>query len=315
MHTGTHNRFRAIVVGALLAISGSAINAATTLDTPTMQEAQAHVQQGDWASAISAYRAIVKEQPGNGMAQFMLGYALHLSGDLDNAILQHKKAAKMPQVAAMANYNLGCAYALKGEKDDAFRTLAIAIDMGVRDLGQFRNDADLIALRKDERWDPMLDSITNLSDAESALHFWVGEWDCYSTSTGSLSGTNTLSFRVGNKVIHESWTSSGGQFSGESWNVYNRETNVWEQTWVDTSGNRLFITAKCNDETVEGLMFEGENVAPGAKPQKSRVHVRPVDEGRVMQTGYSSDDGGKTWTQQYEFVYVPRGEAYSQNEE
>ncbi|MFG0313697.1 MAG: tetratricopeptide repeat protein [Phycisphaerales bacterium] len=312
MHTRNH--FRAIVAASILAATGSIAGASMHLDTPTMQEAQSHLQQQDWDSAIAAYRAIIKEQPSNANAHFLLGYALHASGDLDNAILQHKKAAKMPQVAGPASYNLGCAYALKGETDDAFETLRVAIDMGVRDISQFKNDPDLASLREDERWTPMLKSIKSLSDAETALHFWVGEWDCYITPTGQLGGNNTLSFRVGNKVIHESWTSAGGQFAGESWNVYNRETNRWEQTWVDISGARLFITAKCNDDSVEGLMFEGENVRPGADPQRTRMHVRPVDDGRVLQTGYASDDGGKTWTQKYEFLYVPKGEAYSPGE-
>lgn len=314
MHTRTPARLCAIVAGSILALSGPVASATLLLDAPTMQEAQAFVQQQDWGKAIEAYRAIVKEQPGNGNAQFMLGYALHASGDLDNAILQHKKAAKMPQVAPMANYNLGCAFALKGMTSEAFEALKRAIDMGVRDADQFKDDPDLRSLRSDERWKPMVESIAKLTQAETALHFWVGEWDCYNTQDGNLGGTNTLSFRVGNKVIHESWTSTGGQFSGESWNVYNRETNAWEQTWVDIGGNRLFITAKCNDDSIEGLMFEGENVTPGAKPTLSRMHVRPVEGGRVLQTGYSSDDGGKTWTQKYELMYVPKGEAYSVGE-
>lgn len=279
-------------------------------EPPTLNEAMAHVQQGQWDDAITALRAILKDDSSNAQAQFMLGYALHASGDLDNAILAHKKATKMPSVAAQAYYNLGCAYAIKGKTNDAFEALETAIDMGVRDESQFKGDSDLKSLRAHERWSPMLKSIDHLTQAETALHFWVGDWDCYDTSTGKLGGNNTLSFRVGQNVVHESWTSAGGQFGGESWNVYNRETNHWEQTWVDTTGNRLFITAKCNDESVEGLMFEGENIARGKKPQLNRMHVRPIKDGRVMQTGFTSDNRGKSWNQSYEFVYVPKGEDY-----
>jgi hypothetical protein len=317
MQTRTRTRFQACTVGALLAISGSFAGASmmsSELKPPTMGEAQTLIGQQDWAGAIEAYREIVKAQPNNAQAQFMLGYALHASGDLDNAILQHKKAAKMPTVAGLANYNLGCAYALKDNASDAFKALEKSIALGVRDIAQFKGDADLKSLHKDERWKPLLKSIKDLTAAETALHFWVGQWDCYGATTGTLSGTNTLSFRVGNKVVHESWTTAGGQFSGESWNVYNRDTNSWEQTWVDISGARLFMSAPCNDDSVEGLMFEGENIVPGEKPKKTRMHVRPTENGRVIQTGYTSTNGGKTWTQEYELIYVPKGEAYSTSE-
>lgn len=289
----------------------SASDLPTNIEPPTINEAMTHVQQEQWDDAISAFRAILKDDSSNAQAQFMLGYALHASGDLDNAILAHKKATKMPAVAPQAYYNLGCAYALKGKTNDAFEALETAIDMGVRDESQFKGDSDLKSLHSNERWSPMLNSIDQLTQAETALHFWVGDWDCYDTSTGKLGGNNTLAFRVGQNVVHESWTSAGGQFSGESWNVYNRETNHWEQTWVDTTGNRLFITAKCNDESIEGLMFEGENISRGKKPQLNRMHVRPIKDGRVMQTGFTSDDRGKSWTQSYEFVYVPKGEMYT----
>ena len=306
-------RTRTLLSVSLLSLTVCISSASTTInldDPPTMSEAMTHVQQGQWDEAITALRAIIKADPTDAQAQFMLGYALHASGDLDNAILAHKKATKMPGVAAQAYYNLGCAYALKGQTNDAFEALETAIDMGVRDESQFKGDSDLKSLRSDERWKTMLKSIDQLTQAETALHFWVGEWDCYDTTSGKLGGNNTLSFRVGKNVVHESWTSAGGQFSGESWNVYNRNTNEWEQTWVDSAGSRLFITAKCNDESVEGLLFEGENVVPGSKPKKTRMHVRPIDDGRVMQTGFTSNDNGKTWTQSYEFVYVPKGEDY-----
>lgn len=317
MHTPARTRSprRAMLAAAMLACTAAPLSAAAHLHTPTMHQAQALVQQGDWGGAVKALRAIVGEHPANASAQFMLAYALHASGDLEKAVIEHKKAAQMPQVAAMANYNLGCAYALMGQTDDAFETLSKAIDMGVRDLNQFRHDGDLNALRKDERWGPMFDSIARLTEAETAMHFWVGEWDCYSTGTGVLAGTNTLAFRVGDKVVHESWASAGDEFAGESWNVYNRKTNTWEQTWVDSLGSRLFIAAKCNDDSVEGLMFEGENVIPGTGPVLTRMHVRPAEGGRVLQTGFVSRDDGQTWSQQYELIYVPKGEAYATSDE
>jgi len=314
MHTRKINLLSAIVLTSVLGFGAVGANASATLrlDEPaTMRQAQELLQGQEWEQAVEVLRALVKEDPKDAQAQFMLGYALHASGDIDNAILVHKKATKMPAVAPMAFYNLGCAYALKGETTDAFEALNTAIALGVRDVAQFSGDTDLRSLHSDERWAPMLKSIDAITKAESALHFWVGTWDCYDSTTGKLAGKNTLAFRVGNKVIHESWVSSGGQYSGESWNVYNRESNAWEQTWVDTTGNLLHIEAPVDSDEYDGLMFEGKNIATGNKPSLSRMHVRPIEDGRVMQTGFSSKNKGKTWTKQYEFIYVPAGEAFA----
>jgi Tetratricopeptide repeat len=313
----TKSTFRIALVSAALSaasLTALASDSGAFGQAPTEQQAQAYVSSGNFAEAISAYRAIIKEQPNNATAHFMLGYALHASGDIDNAILAHKKATKMPEVAGLAHYNLGCAYAIKGQTDDAFDALNSSIAMGVRDTAQFKNDGDLKSLRKDERWKPMIESIKLISEAEKAMHFWVGDWDCYSSSNGTLSGKNTLSFRVGKNVIHESWESDGQQYSGESWNVYDRSSNSWKQTWSDSMGNVIYLEAPLSTESseeYEGLMFEGTNVSPGKETSMLRMHVRPVDDGRVMQTGFSSKDKGKTWKQEYELLYVPSGEPYS----
>lgn len=314
MHTHRTNRFRAILVASalgIIAVSGTASTGLMIDETPTMQEASAFVQSQEWGEAISAYRAIVKANASNAQAQFMLGYVLHASGDIDNAIMAHKKATKMPAVAGNAFYNLGCAYALKGETSDAFEALEAAIEMGIRDTDQYKEDPDLASLKKDDRWKPMVKSIDALTKAETAMHFWVGTWDCYSSKTGELSGKNTLAFRVGKSVVHESWVSSGNKFSGESWNVYDRESNSWKQTWIDSTGSLLHIAAPVGSDEYEGLMFEGHLITPGRKSTMTRMHVRPIEDGRVLQTGYRSTDNGKTWTQRYELIYVPAGEEYA----
>lgn len=313
MHTQRTNRFRAILVASALGIasvSGAASSGLVLDEPPTMQEAIGFVQYENWGEAISAYRAIIKADKSNAQAHFMLGYALHASGDIDNAIMAHKKASKMPEVAGMAFYNLGCAYALKGEASDAFKALKSAIDLGVRDTEQFNDDPDLKSLKKDERWRPMIKSIGEISKAETAMHFWVGTWDCYSTQSGKLSGKNTLAFRVNSNVIHESWISQGGGITGESWNVYDRVANVWRQTWVDNTGGVLTIAAPVTSE-YEGLMFEGKSTSMGDESKIMRMHVRPIDDGRVLQTGFESKDKGKSWDQMYELIYVPAGEEFA----
>lgn len=318
MHTHRIKSFRAIVVSAVLS-AAAASNAATTRvlldEPPTMQEVTLLLQSQKWAEAIPGLKAIVKDDSANHEALFLLSYALHASGDLDNAILVHKKVIKIPAYAAGGYYNLGCAYALKGDASDAFKALNSAIEMGVRDVAQFKGDEDLKSIQRDERWKPMLETIETLNKAETALHFWVGSWDCYDTTTGKLAGKNTLEFRVGNSVVHESWTSQDKNYAGESWNIYDRGSNTWKQTWIDSAGSLIQMEAALDheegDELYEGLMFEGTNTAPGKKATHVRMHVRATEDGHVIQTGFESKNRGKTWKQQYEFEYVPTGEVYT----
>jgi len=56
-----------------------------------------------------------------------------------------------------AAYNAACCMALYGSADDAFRTLAIAMERGFRDVGLMTEDVDLESLHEDLRWAPLLE--------------------------------------------------------------------------------------------------------------------------------------------------------------
>lgn len=53
-------------------------------------------------------------------------------------------------------YNLACSYALLDRTDEALASLERAIAMGYRDLRYIREDQDLISLKKDRRFDVLL---------------------------------------------------------------------------------------------------------------------------------------------------------------
>ncbi|MFG0306039.1 MAG: hypothetical protein ACF8Q5_07470 [Phycisphaerales bacterium JB040] len=147
---------------------------------------------------------------------------------------------------------------------------------------------------------------------ETALHFWAGEWDCYSVSDGRLSGRNVLELRVNGKVLHEAWASEGQDYIGESWNHYDASARVWRQLWVDQQGNVFSGAADASDEQRspgDGLLFEGEQIKPDGDVTQIRMHVRPVAEGWVRQTGTQLGDNGE-WTPRYDLVYVPEGEPF-----
>lgn len=316
---------------------------------PTIQEVNAAVNNEDFEGAEELCRAILEEDSKNSQAWFFLGYSLHIQGELDEAIFAHIAATGFPETAALAYYNLGCAQALKGNADQAFPALFKSRDLGVTNIAQYLGDSDLTSLKTDKRWTKLIDSMrpnqggasanasasasasasSPASDASSAsdaaresssksmgamadgLHFWIGSWDCYSVKSGELMGQNTLSFRVNKHVIHEQWTSEDDSYAGESWNFFDPISKAWSQTWLNDKGYATQYIADTKSNAY-GVMFAGKSLNPdsGAFYKLHRMHVRPVMDGYVRQTGSESTDDGTTWTVKYDLIYVPKGEAF-----
>ncbi len=120
-----------------------------------LQEAQIHRDKKDWAKAAAIYESLARKDPADGEAWYLLGLALHMSGDLDRAIPAHEKAATFPDRAQRALYNLGCAYALKGEKTRALDFLEKAVEAGWSNREWMTGDPDLESLRGDPRFEAL----------------------------------------------------------------------------------------------------------------------------------------------------------------
>lgn len=292
---------------------------------PTLGEVNAAMDSQDFGLVEDLCREIVAEDSSNAQAWFLLGYGLHAQGEIDEAILVHLKATTFPQTAPLATYNLGCAHALKGNTDQAFTALNKAVGLGMSDPQQYSGDTDLKALQNDARWGELIQSMqprlsaqstaTNapkaeLCPADSALHFWVGEWDCYSAQDGNLVGRNILEFRAGTNAIHESWKSEGDSYAGEAWAHYDPRSGTWKQIWTGANGDLAEYESDPEVE-VDGLYFVGSSYqASNGKVEARRMHLRRIGEGRLRHTGMASDDNGATWIVKYDLIYVPRGEAF-----
>jgi hypothetical protein len=304
-------------------------------DAPTTSELDAAMEREDYTSVESMCREVLREDQDNARAWFLLGYALHVQGELDEAIFAHAAASRFEDTKMLATYNLACAHALKGNTDQAFEMLERAINLGMRDASVIMFDPDLTPLHDDPRWEAHLKLIETMNNmgavaaarieqmqdtqdepdpAATALHFWVGEWDCYRASDGGLAGRNTLSERVGGLVIHESWTSDRSAYTGESWNHFDPRVGKWKQTWIGSRDGDMDIVeleARPSDEH-EGLMFEGRSFASyeDTGTKKVRMHVRPVHDGWVRQTGMEWNRETESWDTTYDLIYVPKGEDF-----
>lgn len=57
-------------------------------------------------------------------------------------------------------YNAGCAWALAGNPDSAFVNLSRIVNAGVyKDYNHITNDFDLLSLRQDKRWIPLIKKV------------------------------------------------------------------------------------------------------------------------------------------------------------
>jgi hypothetical protein len=130
--------------------------------------------------------------------------------------------------------------------------------------------------------------------------FWVGEWDV-TTPDGKLAGRNSITRELGDCVVHEHWQGAGGM-RGESFNMWDRDSRRWHQTWVNSSGELLLLDGVFQD----GSMRLTGDSGPPAKRITNRITWTPAADGSVRQLWEISEDGGKTWTTAFDGRYRRR---------
>lgn len=135
--------------------------------------------------------------------------------------------------------------------------------------------------------------------------FWVGEW-AVTAPNGSKAGENRISLILKNCVLLEEWSGAGGGF-GKSYNVYDRTTRKWHQTWVDDSGTLLQL----DGGLVDGAMvLEGSTLSRTSATVMHRVQWSKIGESpdRVRQFWQQSTDGGKTWSTAFDGTYTRKSD-------
>lgn len=143
------------------------------------------------------------------------------------------------------------------------------------------------------------------TDSFHRLDFWVGDWEV--RSDGGKVGDNRIEKILGGCAIMEHWTSaSGGR--GKSLFYFLPATSEWKQVWVTPRATR---PGGVKEKTMvagydgPGVRFQGHVSLPDGGGYLDRTTLTPVDGGRVRQVIETSSDGGETWTERFDAVYVP----------
>lgn len=259
----------------------------------------------DWKSALPLYRQIVHEQAEGYTNWLRLGACLHGVGENAEALTVYERARINGAPASVVQYEVALAFAALGDTDRAFAALAEAVNEGHGRPDLMMSDADLAGMRSDARFMALVaqaeknQAPCDYRSESRQFDFWVGEWKVVNTTELTPVGHSHIERTIGNCVIWENWTSLGASaYSGKSYNIYNADLQRWEQFWVDNRGELIHFFGSL----VGGVMdFHTEPMSGKALIRRLRFYNLGAD--RVRQLSEGSEDGGKTWTVEYDFTY------------
>ena len=241
--------------------------------------------------------------------------ALMAAGKYEDAVARLREAEKQGGLPVQVALNLAKAHARLGNRDAAFAQLTRATGMGLGVLPPpFVGDADLATLASDPRYaefERALDRNARPCEHDPAYRqfdYWLGTWDVRpnGTSGGAPYGTNVITKIHNGCVVLESWTAPGQ--TGQSFNIYDRASGKWRQTWVDSTGGLHEYSGGLKDGV---MVFEGDIPRPPGRGP-GRMHVRlsffRQPDGTLRQYSEITEDGGRTWSVNYDLVYTKRAQ-------
>ncbi|MGE3490406.1 MAG: hypothetical protein AB7N29_10400 [Vicinamibacterales bacterium] len=148
--------------------------------------------------------------------------------------------------------------------------------------------------------------------------FWVGAWDVVPNPATIPPGTppppagakparNVVEKAHNGCVLIENWTTTGQ--TGQSFNLYDRASRRWHQTWVDNGGG---LHEYWGALTGGNMVFAGEvPLGPGSRfagRRTVRLTFFPMGPDKVRQFSEALNMDG-TWSVNYDLIYTRRAPA------
>lgn len=133
--------------------------------------------------------------------------------------------------------------------------------------------------------------------------FWVGSWDVFPTGQEKLVAHSLIERLYGGCAIRENWMPLQGG-GGGSLNNYVAGDSGWRQTWLDSSGARVEFKGGWDGKAMVLTGMWAGVLGPGQDALVRMTYTRDA-QGWVRQFGEASQDGGKTWTVNFDLTYKP----------
>lgn len=309
--------FATLVILRLL--RAESVTAQSIADTPPadqLQGAAAAFNASHWTDANTRYAAIAKRYPQSALAEFRVGVTLTEMGRAREALPHLRRGEQLGAPPGNAAYRLAQAFAELAMGDSAIAELRRAAAAGFSMLPSgLEGDGHLAKISTHKEWHTLLDEYDAL--VHPCLHdvrfrefdFWVGDWDV-TQNGGPPSPTpsrNRITLEEDGCIVQEHWTGAGGS-TGQSFNIFDRSVGQWRQTWVDNGGGQ---------HDYAGSLVNGNMVLEGTTPNPNgglgrvptKLTLFHISKDTVRQFSQSTADSGKTWTTNYDLIYVRRAPA------
>ncbi len=274
----------------------------TQKPSPQMLAANKLVQEKKWNEAEKAFAKIVKDEPKNGRAWFMLGFARHSQENFKGAIKAFEKNVEISK-SPIGMYNIAAGFSRLQENDKAFEWLKKAIDGGAWTRVNLNKDMDLENIKSDTRFKDMLLLVDKkrkpcmYSKAARQFDFWIGDWDVF--VNGNKVGENLVEMELDGCTLVENWRNSVGG-TGKSLNSYNPSKKKWQQFYVGSQGGVLEFEGELKGNI---LSFTGETINPNGTKLMHILEFHDLPDKTVRQKWQQSTDGGKTWNTVWDSIY------------
>jgi tetratricopeptide (TPR) repeat protein len=291
----------------------------TTFSTPyAYSQAQAAAQpsakmkaanelytQKKFSDSATAYADVIKDEPQNGRAWYLMAMSFHSLGKYEQAIAAFEKNIGINAQNANAMYNIACGYSRLKQADKAFTWLEKAVKTGPAIVSNAAADPDLEFIRTDPRFEKLLETVDRAmkpckySAAAREFDFWIGTWDVM-TLQGQKAGVNVIQPFAEGCGLMENWTATQGG-NGKSINYYDASTQKWYQHWIGSGGGAMRYSGGFKNGA---LVYEAETTNANGNKVLHRLTFSRNEDNSVRQFAEASNDDGKTWTVSYDFKYV-----------
>lgn len=136
-------------------------------------------------------------------------------------------------------------------------------------------------------------------DSNRQFDFWIGKWQV-TQPDGKVAGTNHITKSLNDCILYEHYQSVNG-YEGTSFNIFDKNSQQWHQTWVDNTGLLLQLDGGLVNED---MVMWGKGMDQSGRIVMHRIAWTPNDDGTVVQKWQVSHDQGISWQMLFEGTYT-----------